>query len=291
MNYKTRIDNPWESGGVGWVDGETARQAGLIHGGFNGYAVPWTAWVHNAMYTSRPMLTFLLQAPLAFKLLPDSQRYISTLRSLVETIRHRVDGINLRLDVQTDTSQKVGRAGQTFEVFLNTTVTESNVSMSWWERPGLPVYNFFQFWIRTLMADPETGYAAISTYAGTEAYDGLPDMYTMSMLFVEPDVTHRYCVKAVVGVNMFPKTTGDNEMRYDADNVSQVQEVTIEFSGFYHNTTGTRALGQRMLSSISLVNANVYRSAPAVSEIDAMVADSPMGYAQTVRNISKQQFK
>ena len=291
MTYKTRVDQAFEKPGVGWVDGETANQAGLIHGGMNGYAVPWQAWVHNAMYTSRPMLTFLLQAPIGFKLLPNSQQYISTLRSLVETIRHRVEGIQLRLDVNTSTDQKVGRAGQVFEVFLNTTVTESNVSMSWWERPGTPIFNFFQFWVRTLMADPETGYAAISTYSGTQAYDGLPDMYTMSMLFVEPDMTHRTCVKAAIGLNMFPKSTGDNEMRYDADNVSSVQEVTIDFTGFYHITTGVKALGQKFLNSISLVNANVYRAAPAVSDLDAMVAASPMGYSQTVRNIAKQQFK
>ena len=141
-------------------------------------------------FTTRPVITLLVEAPLFFKMLPNAQENISMLRSLVETVRTKWTGFQHKKVVNWD-SKNFGADGQKYEFYTNVTVEYGQLSMSVWERPGMPVKRFLDFWIDMGLMNEETKYASIATVAGTEAYDALPDMYTMGMLAIEPDVTGR----------------------------------------------------------------------------------------------------
>lgn len=278
-------------GNGGFADGIQTEVMHLIKGGNFGYAKNWETWINGTPYVSRPLLTFLMETPLGFKLLPEAQTHISILRSLVETVRHRVEGLTHKLNVNKESNVAFGGSGQKFDVFSNVTEDQPTVSFSWWERPGLAINRFMNFWITMLMMDAETKYAAISTVAGTEAYDALPDMYSMSVLFVEPNSTHTKVVQSWLGINMWPTATGDNSRSSDKENPGSLQEITIEFSGIFMYGPSVDNLSQKVLNSISLINANVYHSKTVLSGIDAMVANSPESYSQSVRAISAAQYR
>lgn len=277
----------------GFADGIQAPVVGLIEGGNFGYAKQWAAWINNTPYTSRPLISFLLEAPLGFKLLPEGKTHIAILRSLVETIRHRINGLGHKLTVSTDQNQAFGGSGQKYEVFTNVTEDQLNVTMSFWERPGLAIGRYMRYWIEMLMMNMETKYASISTVAGTADYDAMPDMYSMSMLFIEPNATMTKVVQSWIGINMWPKTSGDNEAKHDKENPSETRELQIEFSGIYHYGPGVDFFAQKFLDSIKLVNANAYHEAAVHNNIglDSLVAASRMSFGETVRNISRNQFK
>lgn len=290
----SRIEPVFMTKGTGgFADGIQTEVSHLIEGGMFGYAKQWQSWINNHQYTSRPLLTFLLEAPLGFKLLPDGATHIAILRSLVETVRHRVTGLGHRLEVQVEDNQAFGGSGQKYEVFTNVTESQLNVQFSWWERPGLAIGRYMRFWIETLMMNMETKYASISTVAGTQAYDAMPDMYSMSMLFIEPNATHTKVVQSWIGINMWPKSSGDNEASHDKTSPSQTRELQIDFTGVYQYGPGVDYFAQKFLDSIKLVNANAWHESAlhGTAKIDAQVAASRTSYKDTVGNISKAQFK
>ena len=280
-------------GNGGFADGIQTNVSHLIEGGNFGYAKQWHSWVNNHQYTSRPLLTFLLEPPIGFKLLPNKEDHIGALRSLVETVRHRWTGLQHKLTVNVESSQSFGGSGQKYEVFTNVTEEQSSVSLSVWERPGLAIGRFFKFWINMLMMNPETKYASISTVAGAEAekYDSMPDMYAMSMLFIEPDTNHRHVVQSWIGINMWPKDSGDNEAKHDKDNPSEVRELTIGFTGIFQYGPGVDYFAQKYLDNINLIGANEFHQKAAIQGIDAMVASARTSYVDTVRAVSRAQYK
>lgn len=277
-------------GNGGFADGIPTNVSHLIEGGNFGYAKQWHSWVNNHMYTSRPLLTFLLEPPLGFKLLPNAMDHISALRSLVEVVRHRWTGLVYKLTVNVDNSQSFGGSGQKYEVFTNVTEDQPSVTLSVWERPGLAISRFIQYWINMLMMNPETKYASISTVSGTEAYDSMPDMYAMSMLFIEPDTNHKRVVQAWIGINMWPRDSADNEAKHDKDNPSEVRELNIGFTGIFHYGPDVNRFAQEYLDSINLIGANEFFQKAALDGIDAMVAQARTSYTDTVRNVAKSQF-
>lgn len=273
----------------GFADAIQTNVSHLIEGGNFGYAKQWHSWVNNHQYTSRPLLTFLLEAPLGFKLLPNRDDHIAALRSIVETVRHKWEGLEHKLTVNVENAQSFGGSGQKYEVFTNVTEGQPSLTMSIWERPGLAVGRFFKYWINMLMMNPETKYASISTVAGTDAYDSMPDMYSMSMLFIEPDANHRKVVQAWIGINMWPKESGDNTAKHDKDNPSEIRELNIPFTGVYQYGTGVDWFAQQYLDSINLIGANEFNQQAALTGIDALVAQARTSYIDTVKNVAKQQ--
>lgn len=278
-------------GNGGFADGIQTQVSHLLEGGMFGYAKQWHAWVNNHQYTSRPLLTFLLEPPIGFKLLPNKEDHIGFLRAMVETNRHRWTGLQHKLVVNVENAQSFGGSGQKYEVFTNVTEETSNVTMSIWERPGLAVGRFLKYWINMLMMNPETKYAAISTVAGTEAYDAMPDMYSMSMLFIEPDVVHRSVVQSWLGINMWPRDSGDNEAKHDKDNPSEVRELNIGFTGNFQYGPGVDYFAQKFLDSISLIGANEFHQAAALNGIDSMVANARTSYVSTIKNVARAQYR
>ena len=278
-------------GNGGFADGIQSPVSHLVEGGMFGYAKQWQSWVNNHQYTSRPLISFLLEAPLGFKLLPDAKTNIAILRNLVETIRHRITGLQYKLEVNVENGQDFGKSGQKYEVFTNVTEQQPTVSFSFWERPGLAITRYIIYWIRMLMMDPETKYAAIGTVAGTEAYDSMPDMYSAAMLFVEPDTSMRRVVQAWIGINMWPKMSPDNEASFDSSNPSQTREIQIDFSGVYQYGPGVDYFAQKFLDSIKLIGADQFHQKAAIDGVDAMVANSHQSFSDTARNVSKQAFR
>lgn len=278
-------------GNGGFADGIQTPVAHLIEGGMFGYAKQWKSWVNNHQYTSRPLLTFLLEPPRGFKLLPNREDHIGALRSMVETVRHKWTGLQHKLTVSVENNQSYGGSGQKYEVFTNVTEEPISVQMAIWERPGLGISRFIKFWINMLMMNAETKYAAISTVAGTEEYDAMPDMYAMAMLFVEPDTNHKHVVQSWIGINMWPKDSGDNEAKADKDNPSETRELNIQFTGVFQYGPGVDFFAQRYLDSISLIGANEIHQEAVINGIDSMVANAPTSYASTIRAVSRAQYK
>lgn len=186
----------------------------VIKGGQHGWSPNLAQLVGNHAYVTYPLVCILLEAPRAFENLPNKQSWVSMLRALVETHAIRIEGFEAGLEVATS-SVKVGGGGEEQDHYTDVTRARTQPKFSWEEKYGKPIQTFLQYWITYLMKDPETKYANIATITGRGPTDMLLDRYSATMLFIEPDPTHRYVLDAWVTTNMFPKGTGQISAKRD----------------------------------------------------------------------------
>lgn len=253
----------------------------MSYGGQQGYAPDMREWISNANYIRRNLIPIVLDVPKFFKYMPDSDKWISTFKSLVELHPRRITGFQRGLEVST-VSTPVGGGGEEQDEFNNVTRARSTPSFEWDEKYGMPIANFFYNYITYGMMDPDTKVANIGTLPGSVPSDMLPDMYTATMIFIEPDPTHRKVVQAYLCTNMFPKGTGAIESDRDLTSAKDVVSRSIEFTAITQTGIGVDALAQRLLNRINITNANPYLRPAFVDDISRDVDDVGKGYkAQT----------
>ena len=253
----------------------------LTYGGQNGWQPVLNEWVNNQAYVRRQLVPILLEAPKFFTYMPDPSKWQSTLKSLVELHPLRIEGLNAGLEVET-AEHAVGGAGEMQREFINVTRTRSDVTISYSsDKYGNPIQTFLENWITYGMMDPNTKTALIGT---RENYPGdmLADMYTMTVLFFEPDPTHRKVVRAWVTTNLFPTGTSEIIGKRDLTSASEVAELSINFGGISHYGLGSILMAQKILDSINITNATPWVTPAFILERDADTTGVKKGYEEHV---------
>jgi hypothetical protein len=254
------------------------------YGGQMGYAPSLAEWVSNAAYVRRNLICVLLEAPAFFEYMPDPQKWRDTLKSLVELHPRSIEGLNAGLTLEFD-EHPVGGAGEMQQEVTDSKRARSEPVFTFVEKYGMPIQTFLYQWITYGIMDPDTKFALSNTLDGTKPSDMLPDQYTASMLFMEPDPQHKRVVKSWVVTNMMPKGTGEIIGKRDLTAAGEVGNLSVEFTGIAQFNLGTNIFAQTILDNINMTNANPYLRPSFVDKIDPKVAASTKGYASEVANL------
>lgn len=257
--------------------GRHAPMLDLNYGGQMGYAPDLTEWVSNQAYVRRQMFCILLEAPRAFQFLQDPSKWVSTLRSLVELHPRTIEGLNGGLTVET-AETPVGGGGEMQEEFTDVKKARSQPQFGFDEKYGMPIQTFLREWITNCMMDPDSKVANIGTLAGARPEDMLADQYAATMIFIEPDPTHRKVMKSWLCTNMFPKATGDIIGKRDITAAGELTQINIEFTAITQFNLGANALAQRILDNINITNANPYLRPAFIDGVSADVEAQNVGY-------------
>lgn len=281
----SRLANAILQPGAAYGAGRQHTMVDLAHGGQMGFAPDLTEWVSNQAYVRRNIIAVLVEAPRGFQLLPNPEQYVGTLRSLVELHAMSIEGLNLGLEVEI-TSTPVGGGGQNQHDFTNVKETESNVTFRFNEKHGMPIGLFHKSWITMLMMDPNTKYPGIISLTGQRPTDLLPDFYSATMCFFEPDPTHSKVVKSWLVTNMFPQSTGEINGRRDVTAALEPVSYDIVYGGLAQTGLGVDAFAQRILDSMSLTGANPNLRPAFVDNITADVQAARRGYANNIEGLT-----
>ncbi len=252
----------------------------LQYGGQMGYAPNYNEWVSNAAYVPRNLICLLLEAPEFFQRMKEPEKWTQCLRSMVELHAKSIDGLNATLQVDVDDSVSVvGGGGEVQEEFTNVKRNRSNPRFTFVEKYGKPMQMFFYYWITHGMMDPESKIANIGTMESNRPDDMLPDRYSATMIFIEPDPTHRRVVQSWLCTNMWPKGTGDITGKRDLTSGGEVRTLEIEFTALTQHGLGSDYLAQALLDNINITNANPYMRPAFIDGISPDVAAQQKGYA------------
>ena len=282
----SRIANAILQAGTGIAAGQNAPMVDLQFGGQMGYAPDLSEWVSNQAYIQRNVICLLVEAPKGFKYLPNGAQYTAILRALVELHPMSIEGLNRTLEVET-IENAVGGGGEMQEDFVDVKRTRTQPQFRWNEKYGMPVANFHESWIRNLIMDPDTKYPAITTLADVPP-DMLADMYSATMLFVEPDPTHSKVMKAWLVTNMFPKSSGEISGRRDLTQANEQKSYDIPYTGIAQSGVGVNAFAQRLLDGINKTGASPYLRPAFVQEIQADILASKKSYANDTAALGAQ---
>ena len=280
-----RITEAILQSGQAYGAGRHAPMLDLQYGGQMGLAPDLDEWVSNQAYAKKNLICILVEAPRGFQYLPNPAAWVSTLRSLVELHTLSIEGLSAGLEVEV-TESPVGGAGQVQEDFTDVKEARSQAVFKFSEKYGMPVFNFFRGWITNLIMDPYTKVASVATLSGQKPTDMLADLYSATMLFIEPDPMHSKVMQSWLGTNMWPKGTGDNTARRDITAAGEPVTNDISFTGIFQYGLGVDVFAQKVLDGMSMVGANPYNRAAFINDISADVAAMKKGYGNNISELA-----
>ncbi len=219
--------------------------------------------------------------------MPDSQKWVDSLKSLVELHARTIEGLNGGLTVEFD-EHPVGGAGEMHQEITDVKRARSEPTFTFVEKYGMPIQNFLSAWIKYGMADPNTKYPLIASI-NEDVGDMLFDWFTCSCLFIEPDPTHKRAVKSWVGTNMMPKSNGEIIGKRDLTSASEVLTLSIEFTGIFQfgmGKDGTNVFAQSILDGINLAKADPSSAPSFISSIAADVKTGSTGYTENIAKMA-----
>lgn len=266
-------------------EGATNPMLDLRFGGQMGYSNVLGEWVSNAAYVQRNIFPILIAAPKFFQNSTHSASLVAQLRALVELHPRSIEGLQSGLSVET-ASTPVGGAGEEQDEVTNVVRARSTPTFSYFEKYGRPIQSFLSWWIQYGLMDPDTKQANVGTLASGYPDDMLPDQYAMTMLFIEPDPTHRKVVKSWLCTNMFPKGTGDILGRRDVTASLTLQELSIEFSAITQVGLGVDRFAQQVMDTVNITNANPYLREAFINEVSQEVLAANVGYEPGISNLA-----
>lgn len=255
----------------------------IAYGGQFGYSTNLVEWVSNQAYVSRNVIPILMEAPKFFQKMPNPEKWVQILKSLIELRCRSIEGLAATLTVEMD-EHPVGGAGEMQEEIINVTRARSQPVFGFVEGYGRPVQTFLEQWITYGGMDPETKYSLLATLDQAPE-DHLADEYTATVMFIEPDPTHKKVNKAFLSTNMFPKGTGDITAKRELTAPGEILNLSIEFSAITQYGFGVNALAQRLLDEINLRNANPYLRPGFVQDIHADVLRAEGGYKKGAEDL------
>lgn len=259
----------------------------LKNGGQQGWAPNLTEWVSNQAYVSRPLICILLEAPRMFTVMPDSNKWIASLKALFELHARSIEGFSAGLKVDTE-EHPVGGAGEQQQEVVNVTRERSQPKFTFVEKYGRPIQTLLEYWIRYGLMDPETKYALLSTIGGSEVKDLLADWYSATCLFVVPDPLHKNVDKAWITTNMFPLSNGDITAKRDLTASQEMLTLDIEFSGISQYGMGVNQFAQQILNNINTLNSDPFMRPSFVNRVSPDVdAQNTTGYKSWTEKVGR----
>lgn len=200
-------------------------------------------------------LAFLIEAPRFFQFMPDADRWVRSLKAIIEKLSHTITGLNRTLHVQSEEGA-IGGSGEVFQVPTNVTRDRSNPTHVMRELMGRPCTNFIGSWINWGIGDENTKVPLVVSLGNVTATDYDATFYAATVLYIEPDPTMTEVVSAVLCVNMYPTDQPNYEMGKDASQMGVYEDASITFTALSDISLGTKLLARQLLRELNLGGLN-----------------------------------
>ena len=254
---------------IGQYSGAITPMARLDVDGQNGITTDYRTLNAMTPYVKQNLLCFVLEVPRGFAFLPGGKQLAIGLKSFMETQTESIDGLDATL--RANYAQVVAGANEMLDVFTHSTLERSEPSHTAPERYGMALYRLFETWILMLLGDPRTRIPGIVTLAqsaggnsskgnffsqlgrGHEAYTLLPENTSMTCIYIEPDPTCSFPVKAFLCANMMPDSPGSYTGSMEKQGSPSTEQVTIKFTCIQEVGPGPMNLAANILAQVNKI--------------------------------------
>ena len=236
--------------GQGYDFAGNSAQVNAGYGGQFGWSPNVANLQSSQAHVRRNLIPKVISVPNFFRSMPNPEVWTRTYIEIMERRAIKITGLNATITVATD-STKHGGGGYKQEEITNVTREDIDLSLELADSYGASTSLFWEQYIRYGMMDPETKFALVGV---TENYptDMLLDQYCGTMMFIEPDATHRTVIRAWLVAGIFPKGTGSIIGARDITNDMEIQKLEIKFAGVPQIGLGVNHYAQEILDSIRM---------------------------------------
>lgn len=238
----------------------------LQYGGTSGYLPQigkkgtdgkyYDEWISNAAYIKRNLIPIVMSYPKFMDFLPQKDMWKTSFKALMELHAESIDGLSSGLTVDFD-QHPIGGAGQMQDEVTNVTRAVSNITFNYKEKAGKSIQKFLDYYIRLSIMDPDTKKPLVMQYMKDLSQIGglyLPDMYTFTTMFIEPDISMTTVVDAWLCTNMMPASNGDRLGKRDIHSANEMLDLSIEFKSITMNNSSVLTLAEKLLSKLTVLN-------------------------------------
>lgn len=246
-------------------NGSGAPTLDMKYGGMSGYMprigkmVDGKAadeWVSNQAYVQQNIIPILIKYPLGYDFLPNSEKWIRTLKALMEVHPLRITGFDSGLTAQF-AEHTINGAGEMHEDVSQMQRNRTVVNYEWAPKANKAITKFWDYHMRYLMKDPDVQKPLVTKFLNVNNDAGgvyTADFYSFTMLYIEPDTTQENTVDAWLCSNHMPKTNGSRTGQLDKTAAGASEPITIEFTSITLNTDAVIEYADKVLKSLSIRN-------------------------------------
>lgn len=240
-------------------------------------------WVNSTSYLKQNMIPILMRYPKFFDFMPDKEYWIAGYKALIEEHCSSITGLSSGITVDTDETP-LGGGGETMEEPTGSKRAKSSLNTSIVDKAGRTVQRLLNMLIRYGIQDPDVKKPLLSNINNFDVMSSLQgvytaDMYTSTILFIEPDITQQIVLNAWLCVNVFPKSDGENTGKRDITQGGEKNTLSIDWACTTMNNHPVFELGQTVLNSLSVLKQNPdYDILPPVDGIDPTLSAINYGF-------------
>lgn len=281
----TRFRDTLLGNGLGYGEYVNSPMVNLAVGGQNAYQSDLQYFHANTDYVRRNVIMKVIQAPRGFQFLDNPASYYKALKGICEMHAQTWDGLNRTLTVNS-VEGPVSGAGEIQHTPSNVLRQRSDPSMTVREKYGRPIQRLFESWITELIMDPDSKVPGIATRANAPT-DLLPDLYSMTAIFMEPDPTFTKVNAAWLITNMYPTTAGDFTGRRDKTADGEELVLTIPWTGTQQVGLAVDRFAQTLLDEMVKTGTNPNLKPAFMNAVDPDVLAYQVGYTEQVAEFSR----
>jgi len=237
--------------------------------------------LHNdTKYLNTQVIPVLMQIPTGFEYFSGKKKIYEAMKHIFEVRPTSITGLKGSLTVnfvETD----VNGAGEKYSQAVNVLRERTQVEFTWRDIVGRPIQKLLTTWIEYLIMDPDTKVPKLSMLPGYATRAWQTDLQTMTMLFIEMDVSHKYVDKAWLVTAMMPNTNGPVEGRRNLAEDAAPLDIVVQFTGTTDQSQATVNLAEKIIGTFSYLKSDSDFAPLAVTETDPSLSEATTGFDAT----------
>lgn len=209
------------------VDGGKYDMVNPFNSGQNGPVGQVGKFVTNAHRLRRNVIARVMEFPKWVDYMPNPAIWRQAIKSFIE-VHSTISGLDKTLSHEAVQTQQGRNNRIQYEAGM---VTEaiSSVTHTTPDKHGKVFQNMLWAWLTYGIMDKDTGHPGIAAI-NNNVPDFLPDMYSMTVLYIEPDAYQRKAQNAFWLTNMIPEAAGQDTGDRDPNTGPQTNELSITFT-------------------------------------------------------------
>ena len=278
------------------------QQIDLRNGGMNGYIPPVgivdtdgrvkSGVASNSHYLRPNLIPVLLSYPGWYDFLPADMAEFRKgyLKSLIEELPMRIEGINAKLSVESDETP-IGGAGETIAEPTNVKRDKSSISFVYTEKMNKAIMYFLEEEIMYGIMDPHTKLPMSRTFIDESSINYLYslDFWSFTIAFIEPTRLGQGAIDGFICTNCWFDNAGDRIGGRDLTGNSEKVEITVTFNPVTSVGPMVTNYCDQLLKKMSIIKTaptDIMLPAATVKDPD-LAAMTDIGYDRVVTTPSR----
>lgn len=253
--------------GNGLVDtNQQGRIMNIAHKGFEGIlpaiggvidGTTYEAHLANALYVSQSVIPKVISTPRFMEYMPNPEAWRAIWVSIIEEHAKSITGFNSTMTAETD-ELEIGMTGEMQSAHKATKKARTVLNFEIPEKMHKAVSKFLGLCLIYGQGDYITGKPLASNFITSLDDIGggwTPDMYSGSVMFIEPDPTRLEVVDAWLSVQFYFKGTGDRTAKKNLSAGGETVTLNIETAGITMSTDKVFEFARTLLPNIANIRA------------------------------------